>query len=141
MAFSTTPRPRCYAACGTATEPSVRAMNWCAFSKPHELGNTVTSAEADGGFAIPAGLRPWIDAQSEERYACTTDWRNHVVGDPDDVELTDTLFTPTPEVPSEAAMVEAATRLIARLVDILSARHGPETAGRHYNSRARCRGD
>jgi hypothetical protein len=72
--------------------------------------------------SIPAGTRAWVQAGCKARRSCVADHRNHVVGDPDDLGPAKLAATPAPQEPSDAAMLDAAATIAARLVEEFAAR-------------------
>jgi hypothetical protein len=81
----------------------------------------VASAASDAPFPVPAGVRPWVEAQSAARRAGVADARYDVVGDLAALDVSDACFAPTVRPPSDSAALDAATRTAAALVGELAA--------------------
>jgi hypothetical protein len=75
---------------------------------------------ADPALAIPAGVRPWVEAQSAARRSCTAGARYEVIGDAEEFGLTDAHFAPSAQLPNDAATLDAATRIAATLAGELA---------------------
>jgi hypothetical protein len=64
---------------------------------------------------IPERLRPWVEAESERQRDAIASSSAHVIGDLDELGLDDAKFSPDPVVPNQAAMLDAAVAVVARL--------------------------
>ncbi len=81
----------------------------------------LASAAAGAAFPVPAGVRPWVEAQSAARRVGADDPRYDVIGDLAELEVSDESFAPTVQVPLDSATLDAATRIAAALVVELTA--------------------
>jgi hypothetical protein len=86
----------------------------------HHVAEVAATLDPFDCITFPESSRPWIEANTERRRAAAAERRNDVVGDVADLEPSAAAFTATASRPDDAAVLDAAVPLSARLVEELA---------------------
>jgi hypothetical protein len=89
------------------------------------LGRACTSS-TDAAYVIAERARPWVEAQSAARRSFLSGARYQVVGDLDELEVTESSYSRTVPPLSDSVTLDAATEIAAALVGALAAVRWPD---------------
>jgi hypothetical protein len=96
----------------------------------HHVAEVLETLDPLDCITFPESSRPWIEANTDRRRAAAADQRNDVVGDVADLEPSPSAFAATPPRPDDAAVLDAAVPLSARLVEDLAGLRAGARPGR-----------